>query len=306
MTTRRKIRTITFIMLGIVTPALAATAMTSSRGDKVRKAHRRLKTDVARSGKAAKEAPPRLEVASKKRRNRRPRGAPRNLPFRAGEKLNYKLTWMGIPVGSAVFTVGEATKFAGKPVWTFSMEARTNSFADRIYKVRDQLRSWATPKMKRSVHHTKRAREGSYHRDIVVSFDWRKRLATYRNSKKVFKPRKVFVDTYDPLALLYGFRCRKWDKPGNLIMSVSDGLKTIRADVRVHGREEVEIGGELIDSWKVTPELKDVGGIFKRSKGATMEVWVSTDRRHIPLRLRSKVIVGSFTATLVSATGLRR
>ncbi len=281
-------------------------AMSTPVPNAAMKAHKRLKVDVKAAGKVDKEAAPRMEVAPKRLRDKRPRGAPRSLPFRAGEKLRYKLTWMGIPVGHAIFEVDGAAKFARKPVWKFSMKAWTNSFADRIYKVRDELHSWATPKMKRSVHHTKKAREGSYHRDIVVTFDWRKRLATYRNSKRTFKPRKIFATTYDPLALLYGFRCRKWDKPGTLKMSVSDGLKTIRADVRVLGREEVEIGGELIDSWKVMPELKDVGGIFKRSKGATMEVWVSTDRRHIPLRLRSKVIVGSFTATLVSATGLRR
>lgn len=269
------------------------------------KALEKLKKDVARSGKTHVEVAPTFRVG-KASGKRRPKGAPRDLPFQAGEELHYELTWMGIPVGHATFSVLPPARFEGKPVWQFGMEARTNSFADRIYKVRDLLLSWTTPDMKRSVHHTKRAREGSYHRDIIVTFDAKKSTATYRNTKKIFDPRPIFPDTWDPLGLLYGFRCQKFDKPGSVIMSVTDGLKTIRADVRVVRREEVEIGGEAIDSWKVEPDMKDVGGIFKRSPGARMEVWVSTDSRHIPLKLRSKVIVGSFTATLVSATGLRR
>ena len=292
---------ITILLLS--TPCFAGTQPASAAA---REAHARLKAEVVKAKVADKEQAPRLEVAAKRTRNRRPKGAPRNLPFRAGETLHYKLTWMGIAVGEATFKVGPRGRFQGKPVWTFAMTARTNGFADRIYRVRDELHSWATPKMDRSVHHTKKAREGSYHRDIIVRFDWKRREATYQNSKRSYMPRKIDPGTYDPLALLYGFRCRKWDKPGNLAISVTDGLKTIRANVRVLKREEIEIGGELIDSWKVQPELKDVGGIFKRSENATMEVWVSTDSRHIPLRLRSKVIVGSFTATLVSATGLRR
>ena len=290
-------------LLLMTTPVTAAKASLSKAASAARA---RLEADVAKAKVQEKEQPPRLEVAPKRARNRRPRGAPKNLPFRAGETLHYKLTWMGISVGEATFTVGEAAKFQGKPAWTFAMTARTNGFADRIYRVRDKLRSWTSPKMTRSVHHTKIAREGSYHRDIIVTFDWKRGEAVYQNSKRSYAPRKIQPGTFDPLAVLYGFRCQTWKKPGSLKMSVTDGLKTIRANVQVHKREEIEIGGELIDTWKVTPELKDVGGIFKRSKNATMEVWVSTDRRHIPLRLRSKVMVGSFTATLVEATGLRR
>jgi hypothetical protein len=50
----------------------------------------------------------------------------------------------------------------------------------------------------------------------------------------------------------------------------------------------------------VEPQLKHIGGVFKKSKDARLQIWVTTDKRHLPVRIKSKVIVGSFVAELVS------
>ena len=241
----------------------------------------------------------------KKRRRYAPRGARHDVPFKAGEVLSYKMTWMGIPVGSASFVVRKDMTWRGQPAWHFEMKARTNKYADAIYKVRDHMHSWVQPDMRRALHHTKKQREGSYHRDVTLRFDWRRKQAVYRNQWRAFRPRPIFADTFDPLGLLYGFRCQRFDKPGKVWMSATDGLKTVRAEVRVLGLEKVSVGDHEIDAWHVVPELKDVGGIFERSPGAQMDVWFSADERRLPVKLKSKVIVGSFTATLVEARGLK-
>lgn len=235
---------------------------------------------------------------------RAPRGAARCLPFHGGEELTYVLEWMGIDVGRAVFRVDSDGRFAGKPSWHFHMEARTTSWADKVYRVRDVLDAWADAAMQRAVHHTKIAREGSYHRDIQLTFDWKRLLVIYQNQWRSYPAKALHTDTWDPLGLLYAFRMRAITAPGRTELSVSDGLKTIRAQVRVHGREFLDIGGKRIAAWRVEPQMQDVGGIFERSPGARMEIWVSDDGRHLPLKLRSAVIVGSFTGTLISAKGL--
>jgi len=237
--------------------------------------------------------------------SRAPKGAPSALPFQPGEKLTYKLTWMAIPVGHATLEVRSNGRFRGRPAWQFHMSARTNKFADALYKVRDELHSWAPANMRRSLHHKKRQREGSYRRDVVLHFDWRKRRVVYANGRKAYKPRKLYRDTFDPLGLLYGFRRHRITRPQVLVMSATDGLKTIRAKVHVVGRETIEVGDRRWRTWKVVPELKDVEGVFKRSKDSEMEVWFSDDHRRLPVRLRSKVMIGSFTATLVDHQGVR-
>jgi hypothetical protein len=56
----------------------------------------------------------------------------------------------------------------------------------------------------------------------------------------------------------------------------------------------------IFDTYLVEPDLKDIGGVFRKSKNAKLEVWVTSDNRHIPVKIKSKVIVGSFVAELIS------
>ncbi len=265
--------------------------------------------DAAGAARAAKliarQQAPQKAKTERRRHRRAPRGARGSIPFRTGEVLTYELTWMGIPVGKAEFIVARTTSWNGAPAWHFEMKASTNKYADAIYKVRDHMHAWVAPRMNRSLHHAKTQHEGSYHRDVVLTFDWRRKRAVYRNQWRPYPAKPLFANTYDPLGLLYGFRCQRLDKAGNIQMSVTDGLKTIQAQVKVLGKETLTIAGQKIRTWHVVPEMKDVGGIFERSPGARMDVWISADEFRIPVRLKSKVIVGSFVATLVDAKGLK-
>lgn len=236
---------------------------------------------------------------------RPPRGATRSIPFLPGERLTYQITWLGVPVATAVLEVAPATRHKGRPAWRFRMRATTNKYADAIYKVRDDMHSWADARMRRSVHFRKRQREGSYHRDVVLHFDHRKKRITYENQWRKYPPRQLFGDSFDPLALIYGFRRHTIRKAGNMDVSATDGLKTIRANVKIHGRETITVGDVAYRCWKVEPELKDVGGVFKRSNNAKMYAWFSDDDHRVPVRLESEVLVGSFVATLISAEGLK-
>jgi hypothetical protein len=45
--------------------------------------------------------------------------------------------------------------------------------------------------------------------------------------------------------------------------------------------------------------MKDVKGVFEKSKDAKMFIWVTADERRMLVKLKSKVVVGSFVAELV-------
>jgi len=49
-----------------------------------------------------------------------------------------------------------------------------------------------------------------------------------------------------------------------------------------------------------------VGVVFEKSKNAKIQVWVTADKRRMPVKIKSKVVVGSFVGELVSATGLEK
>jgi len=54
----------------------------------------------------------------------------------------------------------------------------------------------------------------------------------------------------------------------------------------------------------VEPDLQHIGGVFEKSKDAKLKIWVTADKRRIPVKVKSKVRVGSFVAELISAEGI--
>ena len=63
------------------------------------------------------------------------------------------------------------------------------------------------------------------------------------------------------------------------------------------------MAGKSYDAFLIIPDLKHVGGVFKESEKAKMQIWVTADSRQIPVRLKSKVVVGSFVGDLVKIEG---
>lgn len=72
------------------------------------------------------------------------------------------------------------------------------------------------------------------------------------------------------------------------------------ARAKVVKREEIKVGGVTYDTFLVEPEMENIGGVFEKSRNAKLQIWVTADNRRIPLRIKSKVKVGSFVAELVS------
>ena len=104
---------------------------------------------------------------------------------------------------------------------------------------------------------------------------------------------------FDPLSAFYYTRTIRLNGQTHVERPVSDGKKCVMANARILGREQIKINGKKYDTLLVSPDLRDVRGVFQKSKNAKIHIWVSADRYQIPLRIKSKVIVGSFTGDLV-------
>jgi hypothetical protein len=219
-----------------------------------------------------------------------------------GERLTYSLRWEKVPAGKAVLEVLEGTGPNGDPALHFRMTARTNGFVDIFYKVRDRIDSFTDPDLQRSVHYLKKQREGDYKRDITVTFDWKRYLARYHNKVNGYKdPIRIMPGTYDPLSIFYGFREKDLAVGDVHRLPVTDGVKTVIGEAEVTGRESVETPAGKFDCFVVRPEIKHLGGVFKKSKDAELTIWITADRRKIPVMISSKVIVGRFYAVLTDA-----
>lgn len=225
---------------------------------------------------------------------------PAELPFHPWEKLKFELKWTVIKAGEATLEVLPVETVNGVSVYHFVMTAESTPFIDVFYKIRDRIDAYADVNMTHSVLYKKKQLEGSTNRDVLVLFDWEKKLAQYSNFGGKRDPISLMTGAFDPLSAFYYTRLS--DMKENMVIErpVTDGKKCVNGRVTVVKREKIKIGKKTYDSWLLEPEIKDIGGVFEKSKDAKIRLWVSADKRRIPLRIESKVIVGSFVGELIS------
>jgi len=228
-----------------------------------------------------------------------------DFPFKPGEKLTYALRWMFIPAGEAVMEVLPIETINGIKAHHFLLTVRSTSFVDQFYKVRDRVDAYTDIGMNHSVLYKKKQFEGTTRRDIVVNFDWDKKEASYTNFEEKRDPIEILAGTFDPLSAFY--YARLFDLNAGMVIerSVTDGKKNVIGKAVIIKRETIKLKIGTFDTYLMEPEVEHIGGVFEKSKGAKIQLWVTADQRQIPVKIRSEVIVGSFVGELISATGLK-
>jgi len=229
----------------------------------------------------------------------------KDFPFYPGEKLTFLLKWTIIPAGECVLEVLPMETIDGVKAYHFLLTAESNAFIDTLYKVRDRIDAYANTEMTHSMRYKKKQREGNTHRDIVVNFDWQNNKAQYTNFKDKRPPVDILSGSFDPLSAFYFVRLFDFREKSKIERPITDGKKCVIGKLSVIKRETLKLKSGTYDTYLIEPELKHIGGVFEKSKNAKIQLWVTADKRRIPVKIKSKVVVGSFVGELVSATGLK-
>jgi len=226
-----------------------------------------------------------------------------SLPFKPGEKLTFELRWGVIPAGYTVLEVLPVNTSKGLLMYHFVMTTRTNEFVDIFYKVRDRLDSYTDADITRTVLYKKRQIEGSTNRNVTVTFDWENKRAQYTEDGHSRDPIDILPHSFDPLSIFYRMRLMDLEKTTEIEHPVTDGKKCVIGKATIIKKEKIKVESGTYDTYLLEPELKHIGGVFKKSDNAKIELWVTADSRKIPVKIKSKVAVGSFVGELISVEG---
>jgi hypothetical protein len=223
----------------------------------------------------------------------------RAFPFSPGERLVFQVKWAFIHAGQAVLEVYPEEDVNGFMSQHFVMTANTTPAVDLIYKIRDRIDAYTDVGMTRSILYMKQ-QEGRKKQTITVNFNWERQEVQYSNLVEKRMPVPIFPGTFDPLSIFYAFRLQELTENQEIERPVSDGNKCVVGRARVIRKEKIQAGKGWYDTYLVEPDLKDIGGVFAKSKDARLQIWVTADHLRIPVMIRSKVIVGHFVAELIS------
>jgi hypothetical protein len=216
------------------------------------------------------------------------------------EKLVYDLTWTGVKAGTAVLEV-----LNEKDTFRIISTANSAQWVSVFYTVEDRVEAvLAKGKSQifvgRPQNYRLRLREGRHRRDKEIIFEHEKRKAVFidhrDNDRKEFK---ISENVFDPLSVLYYVRTLNLEVGRSVYVDIFDSKKLWNVEVQVLRKERISTVLGDVETIVVKPLMKSEG-IFNR-KGE-MFIWLTNDRNKIPVKMQTRVVVGSITATLVRGT----
>ena len=227
----------------------------------------------------------------------------KSLPFQPGEKLIFQAKWGIIPVGEIILEVLPPATVNGARSHHFAITTKTYSFMDIFYKIRDRSDAYTNTDMTHSILYTKESK-GKHPRNVVVNFNWEKHEAIYSNFEKKMKPIAILPGSFDPLSIFFVIRLQDLKESLEIEVPVTDGKKCISVKATVLKREKIKLASKTYDTYLVEPNIESISNIFKKSKDAKVRIWFTADERKIPVKIKSRLGIGSFIFELVSAGGI--
>ena len=208
--------------------------------------------------------------------------------FRAGETLDFNLSWTRISGGSARMTIAPLNGDR----YRITSVGKSSAFFSRFFKVRDEIESIVSRETFSTLQYHKRLDERGRRKDELTVIDPTKNVAT-RKGEVMEVPEQVF----DPLSLIYYLRTLDLRLgPTHQFTLLADG-KIYTVSATVTGRETLTTPAGRFDCVVVEPKMEAGPGMFRDDQNR-LQIWFSDDERHLPVRIRSDVNVGAITATL--------
>lgn len=215
------------------------------------------------------------------------------------EKLVFSMSWGLLSVGEASLGVDKIVMFNGRPAYHVYSEARSNSFCDKFYVVRDLNESWLDARTLTSLGYSKKVREGHFFRDDWVLYD---RDAAIFVNRRVSKDGTFSVRTgtipaqvQDILSSIFYTRSQPLQDGAEVKVNVNtpDNWPLI---IKVMKRETLKVPAGRFEAVLVEPAMAREG-IFVQ-KGKRLRLWFSDDPKKTMLMMKAEVFFGNVTAAL--------
>lgn len=210
------------------------------------------------------------------------------------EKLVYHIFWSGIRAGMATLT-SERTEDGT----TITTNVTSASFISLFYKVDDIAQSILYEDRYPKKYFVK-VQEGRHRREKLSYFG-----ARSGNDPQSIVYSNILTDEtaelhvkeppFDPLSGFNEIRYRPLAVGRSEHLTVFDNKKLWNVEVQVLTKERVNIPLGQFDTIVIKPILRSEGLFYQKGD---FYIWLTDDEKRIPVLVKSKVKIGSFTAQL--------
>ena len=238
-----------------------------------------------------------------------------SLAFDAGERMSFTLNYqwgaLDSDVGTATVKL-EHTVFNGQDAFLCKVYGATTWLFDRIFKVREDFRSWFSTDGLRPLKFTRDTHEGKYAARNTYLYQWDDTephidadvYSTSSGERSVTIP--LTKCTFDLPALFFFARNMDFDKvePGvkyPMTFAIDDDVYNVH--FIMYDRQTVKVKGlGTVNTVRFGAHLL-AGEVFKGDQDMT--IWISDDLNRLPVLFEAPLIVGKASGRMTSVSGLK-
>jgi hypothetical protein len=214
-----------------------------------------------------------------------------DLPFKVGEQLNYQLFLADInaPAGNATFHVRSRARHFDRDAFLFTVRAQTTNAAQRLFFANDQISTYVDPKALLPFRSEVNLIEGSRRLNQILTINQDYGTATSEKGERIEIP----IGTHDSLSFFYVARTFNITPPRRNAVSILVNNKAKTLFITALKRETIQIGSQSIPAIQLSLTTDD-----PEPDKYQFRVWISDDKRRLPIRLTASSPVGPVRADL--------
>lgn len=226
--------------------------------------------------------------------------SPSKPAFSPAETLSFECKYLGIPVGKANILVGSPTYLKGQTIWPITGIGKTNAlFA--LYPIKDKFTTWWNPTKHLTMGNELLAVEKNKRRRERVRFHRKNATATTIHEKEGEKKKKhqhsVPPTAQDLLAAIFTLREQRLAIGDKVEIPIFTGRRLFSLKARVDRKAVVEVPAGKFNTVVLRVQVQFSGRLASKRD---LDLYLTDDFRHLPVRLDAEFIVGSLVANLAS------
>lgn len=214
-------------------------------------------------------------------------------PFHPGESMEYSVRYGVVPAGTLEIRIEELDTLEGRPAYHFVFTAESNKAISYVYDINSVEESWFDAREFYSLRYKRQSTENDRTRLKEYSFDHDRNVRIEPDGDvEPTSPRAV-----DQVAMFYYVRLLPLEPGSKFVLRNQADPDDNPLTVTVLKKERIRVPAGSFDTYVLDLDVKTDGGLFK--KGGENRIWVTADALHVPVRISSKIGLGSFQAELV-------
>jgi hypothetical protein len=217
-----------------------------------------------------------------------------------GERLVFSVEYGIIKAGTATLSVTGPEDYEGLMAYRITAEARSNPAFSAFFRVRDLNESLLDAVQFHTLLFHKSLEEGEYTHSESVIFDQEAGYAYYPDETDSTKMcSEILPHALDVLSCFYYARTMDFRIGDVFYIESHVDNENYPLRVTVDRRERIRVPAGEFECLLLRPEV--VGeGIFDQQ--GELYVWVTDDEVHMPVLLRSAIVIGEITCLLEDYT----